>query len=198
MPKVIQISGKMGSGKSTLADNLLELFDAHYLEVRQRAIKVRYADVLYRMHDAVLPIAKSYGLVPEDTTKDKHLLQVLGTEWGRKFLGEDVWVKALREQVRLLEFSDYEVFIVEDCRFPNELLAYPREQQLVVRLHCSRDVRKARADHWRENEDHPSETALDGLYDGQFNLFYDTGDIVLGPKEIAEDVFKEAKEKWNL
>lgn len=48
----------------------------------------------------------------------RHAMQTLGTEWGRKLLGEDFWVNCVRD--KLLAHPNQK-FGLTDMRFPNEL-----------------------------------------------------------------------------
>ena len=67
------------------------------------------------------------------------------------------------------------MIIIDDARFKNEIDGFP--EAFKIRLRCSRDVRKERADAWRDTEDHISETDLDE-YDQmpeKFNLILNTG-----------------------
>jgi len=99
--------------------------------------------------------------------KDGLLLQLLGTEWGRKKHGENVRIDAVKHKIAELasRFKEREKYlvIIDDCRFPNEFDAFP--EALRVRLTASEDVRKARTVSWRENTKHPSETSLDDRED---------------------------------
>jgi energy-coupling factor transporter ATP-binding protein EcfA2 len=163
-PIIIQLSGKQGSGKTTLAKNLQKLLTA------ETSI-TRYAKAVYEMHDMVLEVGKKYGFKP--MKKDGPLLQLIGTEWGRKTRGEDVWIKACQCEVKKLGKAGVQVIIIEDCRFKNEFHCFPRSHK--VRLMASKSARKARADSWRTNDQHPSETDLD-LYEdlNKFDLMINT------------------------
>lgn len=172
MIKTVLISGKMGSGKTTLFAHLKEI----YLEKRWVVRELRFAKLIYDMHDFCLNRLSESGIVRPD--KDGLLLQLLGTDWGRKTYGENVWVNALRHEYSV--FHDditYQesnaLIIISDCRFKNEFQAFP--EALRVRLFCSEDVRKRRADGWRENTRHQSEIDLDAYAEaGLFDLIVDT------------------------
>lgn len=167
---IILISGKMGSGKSTLTENLLTtLRELSYL-----AMSIKFADPLYEMHSRVLSVLVEYG-VPTPK-KDGLLLQQLGTEWGRKAYGENIWVDLAKKKVESFMDGDKpnrRVAIIDDCRFKNELFGFP--EALKVRLVCDRDARKSRTDAWRENEMHQSEVDLDDVDPSHFDLVIDTG-----------------------
>jgi len=111
------------------------------------------------MHDAVLAIGRKYGI---QRALDKTLLQLLGTEWGRKTVDPNVWVNVLQAKVRAIRNLDPNAkIVIDDCRFPNELEAFP--DFLKIRLECDRQLRKMRCSQWRENESHISESALTGV-----------------------------------
>ena len=45
----------------------------------------------------------------------RHLMQTLGTEWGRQCVAPDVWLRVWRKSV-----ERYDRVVVDDVRFPNE------------------------------------------------------------------------------
>lgn len=166
--QIIVISGKQGSGKSTLAS---------CLEFRSNIpfYKMRFAEPLYQMHNEVRSILKRYGYEKYDyEKKDGPLLQLLGTEWGRK-LNENIWVELLTNELKKLSNNDVNVS-VEDCRFENEFDALKKFPNVyTIRLECPTEVRKSRCSMWRENDNHPSETSLDNYASqGKFDLVIDT------------------------
>lgn len=175
---IVMISGKQGSGKDTLALDLADhLVYKSNLDCATRHVK--FADVLYQMHDAVRDISMKYG-IPLKQPKDGPLLQVLGTEWGRNNISQDIWCRTLKnlmydEQILIeqLTLHKFAFFIVSDCRFKNEFNYFPNA--LTVRLRCPEIVRKDRCEMWRDNTEHPSETDLDEYESlGKFDLVFNT------------------------
>lgn len=167
---IILISARQGAGKTTTAVNLCKKFGP------VGAIRTRFAQPLYEMHDACRNILLKYGLKEYDyTMKDGNLLQLLGTEWARKHINENIWADILRNQIRSMPKNL--IKIVEDVRFPNEFDAFDSFDEPVVklRLTCPRDIRKQRAEMWRENENHASETSLDEhVENNKFDIYIDT------------------------
>ena len=116
--QVILLSGKQGSGKTTTAVAV----ESKFRDAGLIIMPYRFATALYAAHDAVIATLSRRGAIP-DTQKDGLLLQVLGTEWGRK-KDIDMWVKAAKAYYAKLE-TNFQgdariVGLIEDCRFLNE------------------------------------------------------------------------------
>lgn len=129
-PKVIGIVGLAGSGKTIIAKHLAE----HYGYTR-----TRFAEPLKRMLrlglglsneevDGALkeePMARFGGVTP------RHMMQTLGTEWGRKRVYGGVWVDAWSN----LALQNNGPVVVDDVRFPNEASAVRELGGTVWRVH---------------------------------------------------------------
>lgn len=170
---IILISGKQGSGKTTLQKAL----EKRLIERDQRVRTMNFADVIYQMHDRVLAVLDANWPYPtqRDLKKDGPLLQLLGTEWGRKTISDSLWIDVMKQRVRMahknLQADDH--VIIGDCRFANEFEAFP--QALRVRLVADEEIRKIRCSMWRQNTTHPSEIGLDEHEtNDQFDMTLDT------------------------
>ncbi len=172
---IVILSGKAGSGKSTTADQLA--IAARESGKYYFIFPFKFAGPLYEVQDLVLNHMEKVLGKPR-SKKDRVLLQLLGTEWGRKVLGENVWVDALRKKIteETKAWKQEKVLIIiDDCRFENEFDGFP--EALRVRLECAEYIRKERAQAWPENTLHPSETGLDQYYDRDlFDLTIATDD----------------------
>ena len=47
----------------------------------------------------------------------RHIMQTLGTEWGRKLIGDDIWLEVMLNRIRTTRSK---TIIIDDCRFENE------------------------------------------------------------------------------
>lgn len=171
---IIMLSGKQGAGKSAAADDLQKALE----EKGCKVVRYKFAQPLYDMHEAIYKVAETYGIERHPEGKDGPLLQVLGTEWGRKTKGYDIWINAARAFVRKVQTDGFDCaspsVIIDDLRFQNEFDAFPGAFR--VRLECAEPVRKTRTHCWRENSTHQSEVDLDGYAEeGRFDLVCDTG-----------------------
>jgi len=119
MKKVIGIIGVAGSGKTIVARHLVERYGFE---------RTRFADPLKQM------LRIGLGLTTEQIDGDlkmqplpdcggcttRHLMQTLGTDWGRRMVHSDLWVNRWRQ---LVDASPSKLITVDDVRFPNEAAA---------------------------------------------------------------------------
>lgn len=157
-PMLYGVSGYARAGKDTIADRLC---DVHGFQ------RVAFADLLRECvqalnpiidmemeYDVLVPIRyndalEQYGY---NTSKEiypefRNVLQRMGTEVGRKLLGDNIWVDAT-----LASLEDDVNYVITDARFTNEAQAILDNGGVMVRVE-------------REGtgpvNDHPSETELD-------------------------------------
>jgi hypothetical protein len=177
-PAIILISGKQGSGKTTLSSRLRERLTTWGNPVSS----MKFAEPLYRMHKEIRSILQEWRADTLPATEiDGPLLQVLGTEWGRKTRGEDFWANLARRRVENFHAAlqqenvsrfDFAFYIFDDCRFENELHIFKGLPYITIRLNADENIRKTRAEKWRPNTDHPSEVGLDHV--SEWNLQFNT------------------------
>ena len=173
---IIGLSGYAQSGKDTVAELLCLNYE---YERRAFADPIRHAlmmlnpklDSITRVSDYV----DDYGWeMAKRNPEVRRLLQVLGTEVGRKMMGDNVWINM---GTRDLNHIDKVVF--SDVRFPNEAEA----------------IKKLGGSVWRINRrnqgavnTHPSEIAMDNY---MFNyVIYNDGTL----EDLSDEVFMLAKE----
>ena len=122
--KIIGMVGPKGVGKTTFANQLAN-------HTGCQAAVLSFADPLRVMAMAmgidskqmVLPELK-HEVIPELGVTPRHVLQSLGTEWGRKCIHPDVWVWAMQRQIER-HVAEYQgsgdvLIFIDDCRFANE------------------------------------------------------------------------------
>ena len=99
----IALTGPMGSGKTTIATEL----------------KRRYGDqaAIMPMAGPLKEFARKMGWDGRKDKRGRRLLQLLGTECGRKCISEDLWVEKWHEEANKWDGS---IVICDDCRFNNE------------------------------------------------------------------------------
>ena len=155
--RVIGLCGKAGAGKGTVAEMMREY----------------YTERLSRGESAVFPLAYELKRIAKqcfdwDGQKDKkgrRLLQVLGTEAGRMYGGDNFWVEKWHHQVIHWERNhinistdniDFQPLVIcDDVRFDNEA-EYMKENLNATIYHIT-----GRAYELGENSTHPSELGVD-------------------------------------
>lgn len=121
---IIGLSGPSGVGKSHVA--------------RQIAKFTGGDQVSFASNIKLGLFVMGLGADPEDKEGEvynghsgRDLMRSLGTEWGRKIIGEDVWVDMLFES---LSKSDSHLTVIDDVRFGNEADAIHAAGGIVVEL----------------------------------------------------------------
>lgn len=168
-PRVIGLAGPAGVGKSKAADHLVERFP-HY-------DKAAFADPIKAMlaEGLGLDCNQLYGSAKGEVDSryectPRHIMQTLGTEWGRQLIHPDVWTRAMAGRVAGRRV------VIDDVRFPNEA-AFVRERGVLVHLEGRGGIEGG----------HVSETPLERLpgdlvvrNDGDVNALYEGLAYALG------------------
>lgn len=159
---LLAVVGKMHSGKTTLANALVDLHGYQ---------RFAFADPVKDVSAAMLTTFHNYldteGFTPHLYNRDmmnkmkghpaiRGLLQLVGTELGRDWLGPDtIWIDLFEkriEQTRAKAFEDTQIYygadwigqlriVNDDCRFPNEAQRLKELGFVLVKLHRNEDAR---------------------------------------------------------
>jgi predicted kinase len=133
-PRIVAFSGPAGSGKTTAAKHLVT--DHGYR-------RIRFADPIKDMlRDFGLTFDQIDGPLKETPCDllcgktPRRAMQLLGDEYGRQLIGNDIWVRAWerRFEEAMLWSSDTRI-VVDDLRYPNELDVLLRHDALIIRVH---------------------------------------------------------------
>lgn len=146
---IIGLSGYARSGKDTVAELLVLNYGFKRMAF---ADGIREALLILNpiLHDGhrLNEIVEMYGWdVAKSKDEVRRLLQVFGTEVGRKLIHQDVWVWRLFNQI-----NEDDRIVIPDVRFPNEANMIKSRDGEVWRIN--------RANHHAVN-DHISEHAMD-------------------------------------
>lgn len=134
--RIFGIAGKAGSGKDTVYKQMEELLTERGYNVTKLSFASRLKDVCVLMfgwdrerleHD----FAYKEGNTLDDGSIDpacemlgmtrREVMQKLGTEAMRNGLHQHVWVIALRLAILRGEYDSYDIGVLTDCRFLNEI-----------------------------------------------------------------------------
>ena len=121
MTKIIGLCGKAGCGKDLAATILWQ-------EVTDQ--RMAFAEPLYEAISAITKVGVTQfqdrefkeQIIPWIGKSPRYLLQTLGTEWGRKLVGEDFWVDILKNRIERMEWWNgiARDIVITDVRFDNE------------------------------------------------------------------------------
>ena len=114
--KLIGLNGPAGAGKDLAASMV------------PGGHRIAFADPLYAGLAAMLDIPE--GLLRARSTKEvplvdfnrspRELLQTLGTDWGRKLVAPDIWLRVAFWRWERAAAAGHSVIVVPDVRFENE------------------------------------------------------------------------------
>lgn len=120
--RLIGIAGQARSGKDTLAGyllfNLIGWTHSSFADPLKAMLTVIGVDC---SDDAKAVVDDVFGVTP------RHMMQTLGTEWGRHMINGDIWVKVFAR------LNAGKCVIVPDVRFENEA-ALVREHGVLIHL----------------------------------------------------------------
>lgn len=183
---VIGLAGPAGVGKSTLADRL-----AGGLRP-EPALRLPFAKPLRDMLVALgVPVEALVGDVAHKQKPciellgktARHAMRTLGTEWGRKLIGDDLWVAAWE---RRLAAATERYVVVDDVRFANESAAIRAVGGVVVRLRRKSLGAPAEPNYpvlkGSDQRPHPSEA---GLSDDDVDVELDLDEGIIGDTDSA-------------
>jgi len=113
-PKILGIAGPAQIGKDTAADLIIKKYGF---------VKASFADPIKEMlmKGLGLTFEQMYGKLKDVVDErykctPRHLMQTLGTEWGRKIIDQNLWVRALEDKIA--NSSDF--YVIPDVRFESE------------------------------------------------------------------------------
>ena len=116
---IIGITGPAGSGKDTLGELILSQYPNKF-------VRISFADPIKYMLQVGLKVTgndlcNKEHMLPEYGCSTRHLLQTLGTEWGRKLIHPDIWITCAQKHIDNLSTVGFSSFVFTDVRFENEV-----------------------------------------------------------------------------
>lgn len=152
---IIGLTGKMGVGKSTAIECIRDI---------NSIFNIKFAAPLYEIQDFIYDVISRVYKTPEGFVKDRKLLQLLGTEWGRQHIKESLWLDLWKDTVsRVLKIYDDSIIITcDDVRFDNEAQAVKELGGIVIEIIS--DKSQNRIDTTQGISNHKSEAGVDKQY----------------------------------
>lgn len=145
--QLILISGKAGHGKDTLAGFLKECMEAD----GKKVLITHYGDLLKYI------CKQFFGWDGQKDEKGRTLLQYVGTDIIRE-QKPNYWVDFIAGILRMFK-DEWDYVLIPDVRFPNEIEGMKEFNPKHIRI-----IRPGFNMLTKEQQKHPSETALDNYY----------------------------------
>ena len=180
---IILISGKAGHGKTTFA-NLLE----KELVANERSVlRIAFADYLKYI------CTKYYGWDGVKNESGRKILQHIGTDVVRA-RDSNFWADIVARLINALD-EEYDYYIIDDVRFPNEIESFPFESSLHIRLerYVNEKERYINPLMTEEELTHISEVALDDYAPDIFIVNFNDNLKLLqeSANKLAEDLIND-------
>jgi len=118
LPKLIGLySTAPGCGKTTAANLLIEHQRVSFAAPLKRAVWNMLNDLGLEGFRYVY--TDKEAIIPELGVSARHMMQTLGTEWGRACIHPDFWVMIARVETQRI-ITNGGCVVIDDVRFPNE------------------------------------------------------------------------------
>jgi hypothetical protein len=171
--KIIGISGKMGSGKDYIAQN--------YIIPYIKKNMLQYMCLSFADQIKINVICKNdirYEDVFVNKSKEtRRLLQIEGTENGRKQLGEDIWIKYHENWSKIHESRGIDILLTNDVRFKNEIEYIKAKGGMMIKVIAPDRTEERLRSECKGNEkiyddikSHSSECELDDVDDKIYDI----------------------------
>jgi len=120
LPRLIGLySPAPGCGKTTVANLLIEHRRVSFAAPLKRAVWRLLDELNLRLPGAHYVYTDKEVIIPELGVSARHMMQTLGTEWGRACIHPDFWVMIARAETQQI-MADGRSIVLDDVRFPNE------------------------------------------------------------------------------
>lgn len=117
MTVLIGITGKAGSGKDTIAGHLKQ--DYNFASVAFATPLKEGVKAMFDLDDSYLDHPLKEQILPHIGKSPRQLMQLLGTEYGRNLVREDLWLVLAEEKIKMFQDFGFNV-VLTDVRFENE------------------------------------------------------------------------------
>ena len=127
-------------------------YSLHQAHVNRHHAHSQAVECLWRFLHDVHPHPQNYqhgrllkehleALLDEPEISPRHVLQIIGTEWGREQVHPDIWVKHTLSNIEtyygsraVLGFQSQDAVVISDCRFVNEAALIQNNGGVVIKV----------------------------------------------------------------
>ena len=124
---IIGLTGKKGCGKSSVARIIAEEWD-YGIKSFATPIKLMLS-AMGLTDDELYNPEKKEEIIPKFGKSPRELMQLLGTEFGRTLVSQNIWVSSLETHL-----DTQRNYVIDDVRFPNEAAMIRAHGGVIVRV----------------------------------------------------------------
>ena len=146
MKKIIALIGNKGCGKSVVAFRLRAKFDYTRISLSD-PIKEMIGTLPGVEYEHTFGSSKAEPIPKRGGVTSRHLMQTLGTEWGRNLIHPEFWIDIWETRI-----EHYDLVVVDDVRFLNEAEKIKKLGGRIIRV--IRKTKEPEDTHASEQEHH--------------------------------------------
>jgi energy-coupling factor transporter ATP-binding protein EcfA2 len=124
---IIGLTGKKGCGKSSVARIIAEQYN-YGIKSFATPIKLMLS-AMGLSNDELYDPKKKEDIIPEFGKSPRELMQLLGTEFGRTLVSQNIWVTSLEKHL-----DRSKNYVIDDVRFANEAAMIRAHDGVIVRV----------------------------------------------------------------
>lgn len=178
MTILIGITGGFGSGKTEIINIIKNIHG------RNKVMNIKFAQPLYELQKMI----QDYLELPNG--KDRKLLQLLGTDWGRS-KNPDIWIEMFIKNVdKYKQF--YDVLICDDLRYLNEFKILKEKGFILAKI--TRPVQDRMPYLYEGNAFHSSELDLSTIMNEEYDYFIENNSSYDDFVYVISEMFMDIKE----
>jgi len=178
---IIGICGKMGSGKDYIASEIVLPFITNVLN--KWCLPLSFADQIKVNLLSKNSTVHFDDLYIQKTEQSRKMLQLEGTEYGRKIYGERIWLSYYDKWIKVFESRGIHHFMTTDVRFANEIDYIKSKGGIVIKVVSAKrnnqrleQESKGNMDVMQQLEQHSSECGLDAVPDSKYDIIINNDD----------------------
>lgn len=139
-PIVLGLTGFKRSGKDTAGKYLQQVYSTELGSFAEPIYRMLQAMLKHHRHDVAFfgreaaETQDKNALIPPFGVSLRSMLQTLGTEWGRTFVSDTVWIDLARSWMSMAYKKHSYLIVFTDVRFPNEARFIKEQGGYVLRI----------------------------------------------------------------
>jgi hypothetical protein len=182
MIKMIGIAGRARSGKDTTCSLMMDKTDRMFYKYSFAQPIKQACNLIFNWDERHAEGHLKEVVDPYWKITPRFAYQTMGTEWGREFINQDIWLM----RAQSIADASSGIMIIPDVRFINEAEMIKKNGLLI-------GVRRDQRDDINGIEGHPSEKDIDFIIDNMTSYVLDNNGTVEQLKDKVEKILQLEK-----